>query len=60
MESNGIEAYIDPGLKAHLEEFQQINIDYITQGFSQGFTIWLGTGPLGCGTCGESENCAPQ
>jgi len=57
LESNGIIAYIDPGLRKALEQFGQINIDYITRpDGSGGYMIKAGEpgdcSESGCDGCG--------
>ena len=57
LESNGITAYIDPGLHKALEQFGQINIDYITRpDGSGGYMIKAGQpgdcSESGCDGCG--------
>ncbi len=50
LESNGVTAYIDPHLHKALEQFGQINIDYVTRpDGSGGYTIRTG----GPGDCAE-------
>ena len=51
LESNGIEAYIDPGLREFLEQFEQITVDYVSRGQMSGFAISVGSG--GGGSCGS-------
>jgi Fe-S cluster assembly iron-binding protein IscA len=59
IDSNGVVAYIDPGLKKSLAQFGEINIDYITnQAGQSGFTIKAGDPNAACGTCGDkSPDC---
>lgn len=58
LESNGIEAYIDPGLKEFLQQFKGINVDYIQRGSMAGFAVSVGggsdcsSGSCGSGSCG--------
>ena len=59
LESNGITAYIDPNLKAFLDQFGQVNVDYVDNGAgSRGFTIRVGTGEGGCSSCGSDGGCS--
>jgi hypothetical protein len=56
LESNGVEAYIEPGLKEFLAQFEQINVDYVSQMGRSGFSISVGKGggcsPDACSSCG--------
>jgi hypothetical protein len=54
--SNGISAYIDPGLKKFIDKVGAINVDFVDQGDGQrGFTVRAGNpeecGPSDCGGC---------
>lgn len=42
LESNGLSAYIEPGLNDHLERLGDINIDFITNAMGSGYTIVVG------------------
>ena len=56
MESNGVEVYIDPGLKEFLTQFESINVDYVDLGpRGSGFTVSAGKGG-GCGS--EGGDCS--
>ena len=59
IEANGVSAYIDPNLKAFLNQFGSINVDFIQREVgSSGFTIKVGSGDSGCSSCGSaSEGC---
>lgn len=52
LESNGVAAYIDPGLKEFLNQFDAINVDFIQRGQMSGFSVSVGSG----GDC-SSGNC---
>jgi Fe-S cluster assembly iron-binding protein IscA len=55
MESNGVEAYIDPKLKTALTPFGKINVDYITNELgNSGFAIRTGDVNPDCGSCGSA------
>lgn len=56
LESNGVTAYIDPNLQQALEQFGQINIDYISRpDGTGGYTIRAGE-PGDCSS-GGCEGC---
>jgi len=59
LESNGIDAYIDPNLMKYLANYGDINIDFVNPEVGQGgFMIKLsnagecGTSGGDCGSCG--------
>jgi Fe-S cluster assembly iron-binding protein IscA len=59
IESNGINAFIDPNLLKFIENYGDINIDFVNpEGGQGGFMIKLsnagdcGTGEGGCSSCG--------
>lgn len=55
MESNGIEAFIEPKLKEFLSQYGSINIDFVDQITGKGFTIRAGEpGATDCGSCSGS------
>lgn len=52
LESNQVAAFIDPGLKNHLTQFGEINIDFVTNDTGQsGYRIALGQDPCSSGKC---------
>jgi len=55
MESNGVEAYIDPGLKEFLQQFEGISVDYVQRGNMAGFAVSVGQGGGDC----ASKGCGP-
>lgn len=59
LESNGVEAYIDPGLREFLVQFEQITVDYISRDGMSGFAVTVGKNDgSGCGTGGcNSGSC---
>jgi Fe-S cluster assembly iron-binding protein IscA len=58
LESNGIEAYIEPGLREFLEQFEQISVDYVSRGEMTGFAVTVGKDSSGCGSGGcNSGSC---
>lgn len=56
LEHNGIETYIEPGLKEFLTQFEAISIDHVTIGGRSGFVVKAGagcdSGSCSSGTCG--------
>jgi Fe-S cluster assembly iron-binding protein IscA len=59
IESNGVTAYVDPNLKSFLNQFGQVNVDYVDNGLgSRGFTVRVGTGESGCSSCGSDSGCS--
>lgn len=55
LESNGVTAYIDPGLKDFLEQYGGINIDYVQRQFGGGgYTVSAGKPG---GSCGGDCSC---
>jgi len=58
LESNGIQAYIDPGLQTYLQNHGDIHLDYIDQGPGRtGFAIRVGTANCGDGSSG-CDSCS--
>lgn len=52
LESNGIQAYIDPKLREALTQFGEISVDYVRHGdMGGGFMISVGSG----GSCGDGS-----
>ncbi len=52
LESNGINAFVDPKLKQLLKQLGKINIDYISNALQgSGFSIKVGNGSCGSGGC---------
>lgn len=52
LESNGINAFVDPKLKQLLKQFGKINIDYISNALQgSGFSIKVGNGSCGSSGC---------
>ena len=56
LDSNGVTAYIDPKLKSFLEQFGQINVDFVSSMGRSGFTVQAGQGG-DCGSCSGSSSC---
>jgi hypothetical protein len=56
LESNGITAYIDPGLKEFLEGYDGVHIDYVTREFGGGGYI-VSTGKR-AGGCDSGCSCS--
>ena len=55
LESGGVTAWIDPGLKEFLTKYGQISIDYVDSMGNQGFMIRVGSedcSSKGCDGCG--------
>ncbi|HOP07047.1 MAG TPA: hypothetical protein PLF13_07135 [candidate division Zixibacteria bacterium] len=56
LESNGIEAYIDPKVNEYLKQFGDIKIDHITRPEGAGYMITVGEPKSdcsgGCSGCG--------
>ncbi|MDX9856979.1 MAG: hypothetical protein RBT76_04270 [candidate division Zixibacteria bacterium] len=56
LEHNGIETYIEAGLKEFLKQFDEISIDHVTIGGRTGFVVRVGagcdSGSCSSGTCG--------
>lgn len=52
LESNGIQAYIDPKLREFLIQFGSINIDFVIHNEAGGFTIRAGSPDSSCSSCG--------
>lgn len=50
LESNGVVAWIDPGLKEFLADYGEISIDYVERGFSKGYVVRAGAKS-------ENNNC---
>lgn len=56
MSSNGVEVFLDPRLKEHMEKFGEIKVDFITDPNGQsGYTIKIGSEDCGSGGC---EGCS--
>ena len=58
LESNGVTAYIEPGLKEALTQFGRINIDYVNRpDGTGGYMIRAGQpadcSPDACSSCGQ-------
>jgi hypothetical protein len=52
LESNGISAFIDPGLVEYLKQYGEINIDYVERdGVTGGYTITMGKPGDNCKGC---------
>jgi Fe-S cluster assembly iron-binding protein IscA len=59
IEANGVTAYIDPNLRSFLDQFGQVNVDYVDNGLgSRGFTVRVGAGTSGCSSCGSDSSCS--
>jgi hypothetical protein len=55
LESNGIEAHIDPGLKEFLAQYGEISIDFVDNvGGKGGYLVKVGKG----GDCGGGCSCS--
>ncbi|MFH1687224.1 MAG: hypothetical protein ABIE70_06835 [bacterium] len=56
VESNGVEAYIDPKVKDYLKQFGNVNVDYVTRDEGSGYMITVGNpgdcSEGGCSGCG--------
>jgi Fe-S cluster assembly iron-binding protein IscA len=55
LESNGITAYIDPGLKDFLTQYGGISIDYVKRQFGGGYVVSAGQSSEG--GCGSGCSC---
>ena len=55
LESNGITAYIDPGLKEFLTQYGEINVDYVKRQFDGGYVV--SAGKPSAGSCGSGCSC---
>jgi Fe-S cluster assembly iron-binding protein IscA len=52
LESNGISAWIDPGLVEFLKQYGEINVDYVERDFGQGgYVVSIGKPGASCGDC---------
>lgn len=51
LESNGIQAYIDPKLKEYISQIGDIKIDFITNEQGSGYTIKVGEVDCSKGGC---------
>ncbi len=51
LESNDITAFIDPKVLVYLQQFGEINIDFISHNGQSGFQIKVGTATCGAGGC---------
>ncbi len=50
--SNGVSAYIDPGLKEYLAQYGEINVDYVERNFGGGgYVVSIGKPGASCGDC---------
>ena len=55
LESNGIEAYMDPKLDEYLSKMGDIKVDFIVNpGGQSGYSIQIGESPCASGACGSS------
>ena len=45
LNSNGINAWIDPQLKTYLSQIGEINIDYVTNEYGSGYMVTVGSVP---------------
>ena len=56
LESNGITAYIDPKVLVYLQQYGEINIDFVTHNGQSGYMVKVGSGNCdpsgGCAGCG--------
>ncbi|MDH3892831.1 MAG: hypothetical protein OEV49_17345 [candidate division Zixibacteria bacterium] len=50
LESNGITAFIDPKVLTYLQQFGEINIDFISRNGQSGYMIKVGTADCGSGS----------
>ena len=57
LESNGLSAYIEPGLNDHLERLGDINIDFVNNAMGSGYTITIGE-PGECSSDCGSGSCS--
>ena len=52
LESNGISAWIDPGLKEFLSQYGEINVDYVERDIGPGgYVVSVGKPGANCGGC---------
>jgi Fe-S cluster assembly iron-binding protein IscA len=51
LNSNGINAWIDPQLKTYLLQMGDINIDYVTNEYGSGYMVTVGESKCGQGGC---------
>jgi Fe-S cluster assembly iron-binding protein IscA len=56
--SNGIVAYIDPKVLTYLQQYGDINIDFITRGGQSGYMISVGDPSAGCSP-DQCSSCEP-
>jgi len=54
IESNGVEAFIDPKVLDYLKQFGEIKIDHVTRPEGAGYMITVGDP----GDCSESGGCS--
>ena len=56
VESNGVEAYIDPKVIEYLKKFVYVNVDFVTRPEGSGYMITVGNpsdcSPDSCSGCG--------
>lgn len=57
VESNGVEAWIDPKVLDYLKQYGNINVDYVTRPDGSGYMITVGN-PGDCST-GGCAGCGP-
>ncbi len=57
VESNGVEAWIDPKVLEYLKQYGNINVDYVTRPDGSGYMITVGN-PGDC-SAGGCEGCGP-
>lgn len=57
VESNGVEAYIDPKVIEYLKKFGNVNVDFVTSPQGSGYQITVGDpggcSPDACAGCGD-------
>ena len=52
LNSNGVSAFIDPGLKEYLGQYGEINVDYVERNFGGGgYVVSIGKPGESCGDC---------
>lgn len=57
VESNGVEAWIDPKVLEYLKQYGDITVDYVTRPEGSGYMISVGN-PGDCSS-GGCEGCGP-
>ncbi len=58
IESNGVKAFIDPKVLTYLQQYGDINIDFVTRGDQSGYQISVGDpgcSPDQCAGCSSDQ-----